>query len=65
LDDKTALGDVIFFDARLIHGVEIVDPHVEARWLDFVGRWTCLIATNKVAGNNRISNAIDAENRRR
>jgi hypothetical protein len=65
LDDKITLGDVVFFDARLIHGVEIVDPHVEARWLDFVGRWTCLIATNKVAGNNRISNAIDAENRRR
>jgi hypothetical protein len=65
LDDKTALGDVVFFDARLIHGVEIVDPHVETRWLDFVGRWTCLIATNKVAGNNQISNAIDVGKERR
>ena len=62
LDNNTALGDVVFFDARATHGVEVVDPHVEARWLDFVGRWTCLIATNKVAGNNRISNAVDVEN---
>jgi hypothetical protein len=59
LDDRTAIGDVVFFDARLVHGVESIDPGVVRPWLDFVGRWTCLIATNKVAGNHQISNAID------
>jgi len=59
LDDKTAIGDVVFFDARLIHGVEIVDPGVVRPWLDFVGRWTCLVATNKVTENARITNARD------
>jgi hypothetical protein len=61
LDDETAIGDVVFFDARLIHGVALVDPDIERLWLDFVGRWTCLIATNKVAGNNQILNAVDLE----
>ena len=61
LDDETSIGDVVFFDARLIHGVEIVDPGVARPWLDFVGRWTCLIATNKVIGNNQILNAVDLD----
>ena len=61
LDDKTSIGDVVFFDARLIHGVEIVDPHIVQPWLDFVGRWTCLIATNKVTGNASITNARDLD----
>jgi len=61
LDDETAIGDVVFFDARLIHGVELVDPNIVRPWLDFVGRWTCLIATNKVAGNSQILNAVDLE----
>lgn len=61
LDDKTAVGDVVFFDARLVHGVEIVDPHTMQPWLDFVGRWTCLIATNKVNGHSNILNAVDLE----
>jgi len=59
LDDKTALGDVVFFDARLVHGVELVDPDVSSRWLDFVGRWTCLIATNKYSSNSDIADAKD------
>ena len=59
LDDTTALGDVVFFDARSIHGVEIVDPHVEAHWLDFVGRWSCLIATNNLSTNSAIASAKD------
>lgn len=61
LDDKTTVGDVVFFDARLVHGVEIVDPLSVQPWLDFVGRWSCLIATNKVAGNVAISNAQDLD----
>jgi hypothetical protein len=61
LDDDTGIGDVVFFDARSIHGVEKVDPDTERPWLDFVGRWTCLIATNKLADNDTITNARDLE----
>ena len=59
LDDETRLGDVVFFDARLTHGVEIIDTDHETRWLDFVGRWTCLIATNGLAENKRVPNSLD------
>ena len=64
IDDNVTIGDVVFFDARLIHGVEIVDSGVVRPWLDFVGRWTCLIATNKVTGNNQIPNAMDLEKKK-
>ena len=64
IDDNATIGDVVFFDARLIHGVEIVDSGVVRPWLDFVGRWTCLIATNKVTGNNQIPNAMDLEKKK-
>jgi hypothetical protein len=61
LDDATEIGDVVFFDARLVHGVEIIDQGASGSWLDFTGRWTCLIATNKVVANNQIADAIDLE----
>ena len=59
LDDYTSSGDVVFFDARLTHGVAKIDPGSNKHWLDFAGRWTCLVATNKLSHNSRIQNARD------
>jgi hypothetical protein len=59
LDDYTSLGDVVFFDSRTTHGVELIDPGSNSHWLDFKGRWSCLIATNKVASNDQVNDAID------
>jgi hypothetical protein len=59
LDELVGPGDVIYFDARLKHGVELIDPEIEIPWTDFRGRWSLLIATNKLAANTSVSDAID------
>lgn len=61
IDDHTDIGDVVFFDARLVHGVELIDQGADIPWLDFRGRWTCLIATNKLDSTASIPNAIDLD----
>jgi hypothetical protein len=60
LDSELNVGDVQFFNASMRHGVELIDPSQPSRWLDFRGRWVLLIATNKVAGNSEIADAIEA-----
>jgi hypothetical protein len=61
LDDVTEMGDVVFFDAQLVHGVELVDENAKNSWTDFSGRWTCLIATNKVTTNISVPDARDLD----
>ena len=59
IDDITGPGDAVFVDARLTHGVDRIDPDAEVDWLSFQGRWSMLIATNKVASNEAVPNAVD------
>ena len=59
LDELVGPGDVIYFDARLKHGVDLIDPEKEIPWTDFRGRWSLLIATNKLAANTSVSDAFD------
>lgn len=59
LDDLVGPGDVVYFDARLKHGVELIDPEVKTPWTDFHGRWVLLIATNKLATTANVSDAVD------
>ncbi len=59
VDNLAGPGDAVFFDARLIHGVDPIDPEADLDWLSFRGRWSMLIATNKVAGNDDIADADD------
>lgn len=61
VDDHTDVGDVVFFDARLVHGVELIDEGTDIPWLDFQGRWSCLIATNKMDSTASIPDAIDLD----
>jgi hypothetical protein len=61
VDDVTGPGDVIYFNARCPHGVHPIDPDVEPRWLDYAGRWMLLFATNKLAGNTAIADAVDLD----
>tara|TARA_Y100001968_G_scaffold248206_1_gene232735 strand:+ start:3965 stop:4753 length:789 start_codon:yes stop_codon:yes gene_type:complete len=61
-DDLMNPGDVLFINARVSHGVEIIDSEIKnPDWLDFAGRWTTVFAVNKLHGNTKISNAIDQE----
>ena len=59
VDNLAGPGDAVFFDARLIHGVDPIDPEADLDWLSFRGRWSMLIATKKVAGNDDVTDAED------
>lgn len=57
LDSACDIGDVVYFNAQIPHGVDVVDPETVSRWLDFEGRWILLFAINKLADNATIANA--------
>jgi hypothetical protein len=59
VDEISDVGDVTFFNARLPHGVENIDPSETINWTDFKGRWMLLFAINKVISNNQIADAVD------
>ena len=64
LDDKADIGDVIYFNAEMVHGVEKIDPDDgHSHWLDFKGRWMGLVAVNKLESNSRINNAVDLDSK--
>ena len=53
--------DVVFFNAQVPHGVDVIDNDKEEDWLTFEGRWMMIFATNKLYNNNQIQDAIDLE----
>jgi hypothetical protein len=61
LDDLCNIGDVVFFNAQVPHGVDIIDEQREEDWLTFEGRWMMIFATNKLYNNDQIQDAIDLE----
>ncbi len=61
LDDRADIGDVIYFNAQIPHGVERIDPDAELDWISFQGRWTLLFAINKITANTAIANSVDLE----
>ena len=61
LDDGADIGDVIYFNSQMAHGVAPIDPGSGAHWLDFRGRWIMLAAVNRLAGNTAVGDAKDLE----
>lgn len=61
LDDQADIGDVLYFNAQLPHGVAPIDPDAELDHLSFRGRWMLLFAVNRLFGNTTISDAEDLE----
>jgi hypothetical protein len=57
VDDRTDIGDLVLFNASLVHGVEAVDEGAEPQWLDIRGRWMLLATTIKTAANATAANA--------
>ena len=55
------IGDIVMYNAKIPHGVEIIDPQKKVNWLDFKGRWMMLFATNKLYHNKIIKNSKDFE----
>lgn len=62
-DDLCDIGDVLFFNAVIPHGVMRIDEGKSEDWLSFEGRWMMIFATNKLAGNASIADAVDLENK--
>lgn len=63
-DEVADPGDVVFTLAQLPHGVEKIDPHLVPDWLSFRGRWSGVVAVNKMVTNRKIADAVDMESRR-
>lgn len=64
MDDLGGVGTVVFTNARVVHGVEAIDPiksesGTGADWLAFRGRWMAGTFVNKLPSNTNIGNAID------
>ncbi len=63
-DDIAEPGDVVLTLAQMPHGVEKIDPDVPPDWLSFRGRWSAVVAVNKMANSTKIADAIDMESKR-
>jgi hypothetical protein len=61
IEDFAGIGDVVFANAQIPHGVDLVDPGSDSNWLEFLGRWVAIFPANKLAGNDRIANAFDLD----
>tara|TARA_B110001452_G_C15196467_1_gene415288 strand:+ start:77 stop:865 length:789 start_codon:yes stop_codon:yes gene_type:complete len=62
IEDIANVGDLVIYDSSLPHGVELVDKKIKNNdWIDFKGRWTAVLATNKVEGNQSIRDSIDLQ----
>ena len=57
LEDICDVGDFVMYDSSLPHGVEIIDKKRKTNWLSFKGRWTAVLATNKVNKSKVIPDA--------
>ncbi len=61
-DNLMEPGDILFLNARVPHGVDLIDPETKnPNFINNKGRWTTVFAVNKLHGNKNISNAIDLE----
>ena len=54
-------GDVVYFNAARLHGVDPIDPDAPERWHAFDGRWMALFAVNRIASNTAIADSMDLE----
>jgi hypothetical protein len=62
IEDIANIGDLVIYDSSLPHGVELIDEkNKDNDWSDFNGRWTAVLATNKVEGSSAIRNSIDLQ----
>lgn len=54
LDADLAVGDLVLVRSNVEHGVDPIDPEVETDWLAFEGKWTLILAVNKLAGTTSV-----------
>lgn len=60
-EDHTDPGDLVCTFAQVAHGVETIDENAEVDWLSFRGRWSAIVAVNKLVSNTNIGDPVDLE----
>ena len=60
-EDLTDIGDLVIYDSSLPHGVDLIDKGKKNDWINFKGRWTAVLASNKVQGSHVFRDAIDIQ----
>jgi hypothetical protein len=58
-DEVAEPGDVVWSLAQMTHGVDLIDPGAKPDWLSFRGRWSAIVAVNKMVTNTKIGDARD------
>lgn len=61
IDSLMDKGDVLFFNAEVIHGVKPIDPGEKINWLQFQGRWIMIASIIKTQPNVEALNALQLE----
>jgi hypothetical protein len=61
VDGIADVGDAVYFQAEVVHGVAPVDSARQRDWLSFRGRWMGLIAVNRVHSNLAVARSIDLD----
>ena len=56
-DEIAPPGDVLFFNAQMPHGVDVIDEGKQPDWYSFNGRWMLLFALNSLDPNSMNSKA--------
>lgn len=60
LDGVLKIGDVTFMHSKIVHGVAPIDPDTKGNnWLTFDGKWSCVLAVNKVTDTVTVPDSID------
>ena len=61
VEDLADIGDLVLYDSSLPHGVDLIDKGKKNDWINFRGRWTAVLASNKVQGSHVFKDAIDIQ----
>lgn len=59
IEDIASIGDLVLYDASLPHGVDLIDKSSKTDWCKFKGRWTSVLASNKVRNSKVFRDALD------
>ena len=59
LDGDLKSGDLAYLYSPIVHGVAPIDPDADPNWLALEGKWSCVLAVNKLAGTEAISDSVD------
>ena len=60
-DAMMDIGDVLFFNAEVIHGVAPIDPEEKMDWLTYRGRWSMIASTLKTITEKETADSVQLE----